>query len=140
MPFERARTLLLYGERLRRARRRREARERLHEALTELDRVGAAPWAERARTEIEAATGSGRRERDTRGANDPLTPQEQRIAELVATGATNKEIAATLFLSPRTVEFHLRGAFRKLGVNTRTELAASVRGPRAGAAKTQGFD
>jgi DNA-binding CsgD family transcriptional regulator len=125
--FERARTLLLYGERLRRARRRGDARERLQDAVAEFDRTGAVPWIARAGAELEAATGSGRRAAPAPAASEPLTPQEQRIAELVGTGATNKEIAAQLYLSPRTIEFHLRGAFRKLGVTTRTQLAAAMR-------------
>jgi ATP/maltotriose-dependent transcriptional regulator MalT len=130
MPVERARTLLLYGERLRRARRRREARVHLQEAAAEFDRLGAKAWAGHARRECEAATGTGRQSAQERAPDEPLTPQESRVAELVATGATNKEIAERLFLSPRTVEFHLRGAFRKLGVHTRTQLAAGLRESR----------
>jgi DNA-binding CsgD family transcriptional regulator len=127
MRFERGRTLLLYGERLRRARRRAEARLRLEEALHELEAVGARPWAARARHELEAVRAPARRRSEqTRAALDQLTAQERRIAELVRTGATNREIAEQLFLSPRTVEFHLRGAFRKLGVRTRTELVAAL--------------
>ena len=113
-PFERARTALLYGEWLRRARRRAEARIPLSAALETFDRMAAAPWAARARSEL-AALGEP--------AGPGLTSQELRIVRLAAGRLTNRDIAALLFLSPRTVEFHLYRAYRKLGVSARGELA-----------------
>ncbi len=120
-PFERARTELVYGERLRRAGKRTAAREWLSAALTTFDRLGAGPWAERARAELNASGRTARR-RDA-GPSDELTPQEMQIARLVADGLTNREIGASLFLSPKTIEYHLRSVFRKLDVRSRTELA-----------------
>ncbi|NUW35811.1 AAA family ATPase [Nonomuraea sp. SMC257] len=120
-PFERARTDLLHGEWLRRARRKSESRTRLRAALETFERAGANPWAERARAELRAAG-----ETVTRGAPDlaaSLSPQELQVVRLAATGITNREIAAQLFLSPKTVSHHLYRAFPKLGVTTRTELA-----------------
>jgi len=129
-PLERARTLLAYGSRLHRARRRLEARERLREALDAFQDLGAVPWAERARAELRAAGGVRRR---TRAADDDeLTAQEARIAGCVARGATNREVAEELFLSPKTVEFHLGRVFRKLGIRSRTELAVLVAEGEAG--------
>jgi DNA-binding NarL/FixJ family response regulator len=119
--FERARTELAYGEALRRARRRIEAREHLRAALDGFEALGAAPWAERARLELRASGQTARR-RDP-STRDELTAQELQIAHLVAQGLTNREIAAQLFLSPRTIEFHLRNVFRKLGIASRTQLA-----------------
>ena len=119
--FERARTLLCYGERLRRLRRRRDAREHLHEALETFERVGARPWAERARAELRAS-GEHLRRRET-ATHEQLTPQELQVSLAAADGLTNKEIGARLFLSPKTVEFHLSRAYRKLGVGSRVELA-----------------
>jgi DNA-binding CsgD family transcriptional regulator len=120
-PFERARTELCLGERLRRAKRRAEAREPLRAALTTFERLGAAPWSERARTEL-AATGETARRRDPYAA-EQLTPQELQVALVVARGATNKEAGAALFLSPKTIETHLGRVYRKLNVRSRTELA-----------------
>jgi DNA-binding CsgD family transcriptional regulator len=120
-PFERARTELCLGERLRRARRRAEAREPLRAALKTFERLGAAPWSERARTEL-AATGETARRRDPYAA-EQLTPQELQVALVVARGATNKEAGAALFLSPKTIETHLGRVYRKLNVRSRTELA-----------------
>jgi class 3 adenylate cyclase/DNA-binding CsgD family transcriptional regulator len=117
--FDEARTRLCFGERLRRAQRRREARDQLRPALEVLERMGAAPWAERARAELRA-TGERLRDRDT--AREELTAQELRIAMQAAEGKTNRQIAATMFLSPKTVEFHLGRAYRKLGVTSRAEL------------------
>ncbi|MBB5781311.1 helix-turn-helix transcriptional regulator [Nonomuraea jabiensis] len=120
-PFERARTDLLFGEWLRRARRKNEARTHLRSALETFERAGAAPWAERARAELRAAG-----EAVAQGAPDlaaSLSPQELQVVRLAATGVTNREIAAQLFLSPKTVSHHLYRAFPKLGVTTRTELA-----------------
>ena len=120
-PFDRARTELLYGESLRRARRRTEAREALRGALERFERLGAEPWAERARTELRAS-GETARKRDP-STIDHLTPQELQITRLVADGLSNKEVAAHLFLSPRTIDYHLRNVFAKLGITSRTQLA-----------------
>ena len=120
-PFELARTRLCYGERLRRARRRVEAREQLASALETFERLGAEPWSERARRELRA-TGARARRRSAE-TRDDLTPHELQIALVIAEGVTNREAAARLFLSPKTVESHLSNVYRKLGVRTRTELA-----------------
>jgi DNA-binding CsgD family transcriptional regulator len=120
-PYERARTQLAYGERLRRSRRRAEARIQLRSALDTFDGVGAALWAERARAEL-SATGETARKRDV-NTLETLTSQELRVARLVATGSSNKDVAAQLFLSSRTVEYHLGKVFTKLGVTSRVELA-----------------
>lgn len=119
-PFDTARTELLYGETLRRRRRRAEARTRLRAANETFQRLGAAPWAEKARTEL-LATGETARKRDVSG-TAKLTPQEMQIVRFVAEGATNRAIAAQLFLSPRTVDYHLRNVFAKLGLTSRREL------------------
>jgi DNA-binding CsgD family transcriptional regulator len=119
-PFERARTELLYGEALRRARRRLEARAHLRAALETFERLGAVPWEERARRELRAS-GETARKRDPSTA-DELTPQELQIARFVGEGATNRQIAAQLFLSPRTIDYHLRKIFRKLEISSRAEL------------------
>jgi DNA-binding CsgD family transcriptional regulator/tetratricopeptide (TPR) repeat protein len=119
-PFQRARTELLYGEWLRRARRRTDARGHLRTALETFRALGATPWAERAAAELRA-TGETARKREI-SATEQLTPQELQIAGLVTGGLTNKEIAAQLFLSPRTVDYHLRKVFTKLGITSRTEL------------------
>ncbi|MFD1932930.1 MULTISPECIES: ATP-binding protein [Nonomuraea] len=122
--FERARTALLYGERLRRLHRPGDARPHLRYAMETFERAGAGPWARRAGDELRAAgEARARPERDVLGA---LTPQELRIAKLVAAGASSKEVAAQLFLSPRTVEYHLYKIYPKLGVGSRTELALVV--------------
>ena len=122
MPFERARTLLALGERLRRAKQRAEAREPLTAALDAFERLGARPWAERARTELRATGGQagGRR---AQAAAEQLTPHELQIAVLVAQGMTNREAAAALFLSPKTIEYHLGQIYRKLDVRGRAQLA-----------------
>ncbi|KRD47047.1 hypothetical protein ASE27_01120 [Oerskovia sp. Root918] len=126
-----ARTHLLHGEWLRRRRRRREATVALGAALDLFERMGAEPFAARARRELAAVTGRAQvpLDRPTTG----LTAQEQSVAELAATGATNAEIAAHLFISPHTVHYHLRKAFRKLGVSSRRQLAHALRPPDAGA-------
>ncbi len=121
--FETARTRLCYGARLRRARRRLDAREQLRKAIDDLDRLGAALWSDLARIEL-AATGETARRRDPSSV-DQLSPQERHVALLLAEGRTTREAAALLFLSPKTVEFHLRNAYRKLGINSRGELATS---------------
>jgi DNA-binding CsgD family transcriptional regulator len=121
---DRARTQLAYGEFLRRARRRVDARTHLRAALETFEDLGAEPWAERARQELRASGETARR-RDSDAAPD-LTPSERQIADLVRDGLSNRDIAARLFVSPRTVDFHLRNAFAKLGVSSRTELAARL--------------
>jgi len=115
---------LLLGEALRRARRRNEAREALRGALTSFDAMGARVWAERTRRELRAL-GEAPATAEPDGLAG-LTPQELQIARLVSGGASNREIAAQLFLSPRTVEYHLYKVFPKLGVASRTELARLV--------------
>jgi DNA-binding CsgD family transcriptional regulator len=119
-PFLQARTELLYGEWLRRERQRREARRHLRRAADLFRQVGAPPWEERAEAELRA-TGETARRRDP-STLDQLTPQELQIAGLVAAGMTNREIAAQLYLSPRTIDYHLRKVFTKLGVTSRIEL------------------
>jgi DNA-binding CsgD family transcriptional regulator len=118
MAIERARTLLVLGRIRRRLRKRRAAKEALDEALGIFDSAGSARWADQARTEIDsiglrpAATG------------DELTPAETRVAELVAKGLSNKEVAAALVVTPKTVEAHLGRIYRKLEVRRRSELSA----------------
>ena len=119
-PFDRARTELAYGEYLRRERRRTDAREQLRAALTAFEHLRADPWAERARGELRA-TGETVRKRDP-STIDELTPQELQIARFVSEGLSNKEVAAQLFISSRTVEYHLRKVFAKLGIASRAEL------------------
>jgi DNA-binding CsgD family transcriptional regulator len=119
-PFNRARTLLLLGEHLRRERRRVEARVQLRRAAETFERLGAGPWEARARVELRA-TGERARKREPSTLTQ-LTPQQLHIVRLVAAGATNKEVAAQLFLSPRTVDHHLRNVFAKLGISSRAEL------------------
>ena len=123
-PLDRARTELLIGERLRRARRKAEARGPLRAALETFEAAGAEPWTARARDELRAAGEST----PARGGRrlDRLTPQELQIARLVARGDSNRDVAAALFLSPRTVEYHLHKVFRKLGLHARAELAAAL--------------
>jgi DNA-binding CsgD family transcriptional regulator len=118
--FQLARTLLCYGERLRRAQRRRDARVQLRAAVEIFTRLDARPWADRARAELNA---SGETVGQTGTGGERLTPQELQIALLVTQGRTNAEIGRAVFLSTRTVEFHLSRAFRKLGISSRTELA-----------------
>jgi DNA-binding CsgD family transcriptional regulator len=119
---DRARTELAYGEFLRRSRRRVDAREHLRAALETFEDLGAERWATRARHELRAS-GETSRKRDSSTAVD-LTPQELHVAELVRRGLSNRDAAAQLFLSPRTIDFHLRNVFAKLGVSSRAELAA----------------
>ncbi|MEV4543209.1 helix-turn-helix transcriptional regulator [Micromonospora echinaurantiaca] len=123
-PFEAARTALLLGERLRRAQRPGEARAHLRMAWETFERAGARPWARRAQGELRAAGESG--QAPPPAVLDALTPQELRIAGLVADGLSSKQIAAQLILSPRTVEYHLYKIYPKLGIGSRTELARLV--------------
>jgi DNA-binding NarL/FixJ family response regulator len=121
--FEAARTRLLYGARLRRAGRRIAAREQLRAALDAFVAMDLTAWAQRAADEL-AATGVTARPRRPL-ASEPLTSQETRVALLVARGLSNREVAAALFLSPKTVEHHLASVFRKRGFRSRTELAST---------------
>jgi DNA-binding CsgD family transcriptional regulator len=122
MPFESARTLLAYGRRLHRARRRAEARDRLRQALHGFEELRATAWTRQAEAELRSA-GARRRRRTDGGA---LTAQELRVAQAVRRGKTNRQIAAELFLSPKTVEFHLRQVYAKLGVHSRAQLVAAL--------------
>ncbi|MER5966653.1 helix-turn-helix transcriptional regulator [Streptomyces sp. NPDC002057] len=123
--FERARTLLAYGTWLRRRRRPGDARGPLRDALVTFERAAAEGWAEHARSELRA-TGGTSGGAVPRVAWGRLTPQQQRIARLVAQGATNREIADRLRLSPRTVDHHLRSVFARLGIRSRVELPGVV--------------
>jgi len=120
-PFALARTQLAYGEFLRRGNRRVEARSHLRPALEVFNDLRAEPWAERARRELRASGVTARKRDVTTTGN--LTPQERQTALLVSSGLGNREIAARLFLSPRTVEYHLSNAYQKLGVRSRGKLA-----------------
>jgi len=122
-PFEHARTQLCYGERLRRAKQRTAARAQLNAAWRTFQRLGATPWAERARAEL-AATGLTTVSADTGSTATLLTPQELQVAVTVAAGASNREAATRLFLSPKTIEYHLSHIYRKLEVDSRDELAS----------------
>jgi DNA-binding CsgD family transcriptional regulator len=124
--FERARTQLAYGARLRRARRRIDAREQLRAALETFETLGAIPWVEQAAAEL-AATGETARRRDV-STLDQLTARELQVALLLSRGLTTRVAAGQLFLSPKTVEYHLRHIYQKLGIRTRAELAATFAG------------
>jgi ATP/maltotriose-dependent transcriptional regulator MalT len=115
MPFERARTQLLRGQLLRRQRRKDLAAASLHEALDAFDEMGTPLWAERARAEIARTRVSATHDLG-------LTPSELRVAELAASGMTNRDVAAALFISPKTVESNLARIYRKLGIHSRAEL------------------
>ena len=121
-PLETARTQLVYGEWLRRLKRRTEAARQLIDAVQTFEVLGAAAWAARARAEL-AATGQAAARAQAPGVLARLTPQEYQIVRLAAQGESNREIAAQLFLSHRTVSYHLYKAFPKLGVTSRAELA-----------------
>jgi DNA-binding NarL/FixJ family response regulator len=120
-PYDLARSQLAYGELLRRSRRRADSRQFLRSAVEGFENLGAVIWEQRARTEVRAS-GETLRQRGDHTTLDELTPQEETIARLVAQGRTNRDVAAQLFLSVRTVEFHLRNIFVKLGVTSRVEL------------------
>ena len=124
-----ARAHLVYGEWLRRENRRVDAREQLRVAHEMLSEIGMEAFAERARREL-LATGETVRKRTVETLDD-LTPQETQIAHMAADGRTNPEIGAQLFLSPRTVEWHLRKVFGKLGITSRRELRRAL--PLSGA-------
>ncbi|HEY7626152.1 MAG TPA: AAA family ATPase [Ilumatobacteraceae bacterium] len=118
-PFERARTELCFGERLRRAHTRGQARRHLRLAMELFESLGAVPWAALAAAELRVAGDAV----TVSSVGAELTPREEQVARLVANGATNKEVAIDLFLNAKTVEFHLGNVYRKLGVRSRSELA-----------------
>ncbi|MGH3950081.1 MAG: helix-turn-helix transcriptional regulator, partial [Pseudonocardiaceae bacterium] len=122
-PFDRARTEMQYGELLRRNRSRAQARVRLRSAWETFDRLGSGLWERRALAELRATGETVGLARSASATATLLTSQELRIARMVAAGATNRQVAAELFLSPRTVDYHLRKVFRRLGVTSRVELA-----------------
>jgi DNA-binding CsgD family transcriptional regulator len=124
-PLDRGRTLLALGATLRRMKRRREGRVTLEDAVRVFEGIGAALWAERATAELKRISGRA-------ASPGELTPAEQRVAALVVEGKTNKEVAAALFVSDRTVEGHLARIFGKLGIRHRAELS--------GALQTRGID
>lgn len=125
MPFERARTELCLGERLRRSRRRAAALPVLDSAAAAFSRLGARPWADRAQAEL--AIAGGQRVHDAPAPARRLTPQELQIALLVARGSSNREVATSLFLSEKTIEAHLTRIYRTLGVRSRGRLAEAMR-------------
>ena len=124
MPFERARTELMIGQRVRRHNQPAKARPPLTSALAIFDRLGAPDWASRARSELQA-TGIRIPQSEAPGLAT-LTPQELQVALAVARGHSNREVAGLLFLSTKTVEFHLSNVYRKLGINRRTRLVTMV--------------
>jgi DNA-binding CsgD family transcriptional regulator len=119
MPFERARTLLVRGVIQRRARKRAQAKKSFEQALEIFEHAGARLWTERARAELDRVG-----LRRTSGAD--LTQGERRVAELAAQGLTNRETAAALSMSPKTVEANLTRAYRKLGISSRAQLGAQM--------------
>ncbi len=121
-PIARARALLMWGERLRRGRRRSAARERLLEARAGFDGAGMSVWVERCERELAAA--GAQPANSARRAHAVLTPQELQVARWIVAGESNREVATRMFLSPRTVEAHLSTIYRKLAVRGRSELAA----------------
>jgi DNA-binding NarL/FixJ family response regulator len=121
MPFEKARTLLVLGQLERRQRHREAATTALRAALDEFERLKTPLWAERARTEL-ARTELARTDVATIKGGSDLTVSERRVAELAAKGMTNRDVAAALFISPKTVEANLVRIYRKLGIHSRAEL------------------
>jgi DNA-binding CsgD family transcriptional regulator len=119
---DRARIHLAFGEHPRRVRRRVDAREHLRTALAHFEDLSASRWAERAAQELRASEETARR-RDVTTATE-LTPQERQVAALVRQGLSNRDVATQLFVSPRTVDFHLRNCYSKLGVSSHAELTA----------------
>lgn len=124
--FDRARTELAWGERLQRSKRVSEAETHMERALAHFEALGAVGWADRTRGELEVMTGQRHNAQPRR--TDVLSAQELRIAQHAAAGMRDREIAATLYLSPRTVESYLQSAYRKLDVSNRTQLAAVLAG------------
>ena len=124
MPFERARTQLLFGQLQRRMRHKDAAAATLRDAISTFELLETTLWAARARSELARTEAVGV------GHIGELTPSERRVAELAASGMTNREVAAAIFLSPKTVEFHLLHIYRKLGIHSRAELGRRV-GPTA---------
>ena len=122
LPFEAARTALVRGRLHRRAKHRRLAADALGEALAEFDRIGAVPWIAQAKAELDRV-GLSRR------ASDELTASEQKVAELAASGMTNRQVAEAAFMSPKTVEANLARVYRKLGIRSRAELGARLGQP-----------
>jgi DNA-binding CsgD family transcriptional regulator len=122
--FEEARTRLAFGAALRRSRSRVAARPHLRQALAAFERLDAVPWADTAAHELEA-TGE-HVQRGPTGYLTALTAQEWRIAQMLGDGKTTRETAAALFLSPKTVEYHLRHIYQKLGIGSRAELADAM--------------
>jgi ATP/maltotriose-dependent transcriptional regulator MalT len=118
-PFEEARTLLVYGAALSRAKRRGDARKHLDQAMAAFHRLSAPLWVEKTRAEL-ARIGGRRHE-------DGLTPTERRVAELIAEGRSNKEVAAVMFVTPKTIETKLSRMYAKLGVHSRAELTRRLR-------------
>jgi DNA-binding CsgD family transcriptional regulator len=125
---DQARTQLALGEYLRRNRRRSDARGPMRQALNTFETLGATVWAERAREELRASGETTRRGTDVHARQ--LTAQEAQVAAQVCQGLTNKEVAARLFVSPRTVDFHLRNIYAKLGITSRTALVSLAADPR----------
>ena len=119
MPFERARTQLLLGQLQRRQRHKETAAATLREALEAFEAMGTPLWADRARAELARTNVTPRHDLG-------LTPSEQRVAELAASGMTNRDVATALFISPKTVEANLARIYRKLGIKTRAELGRLI--------------
>ncbi|MFG2938398.1 AAA family ATPase [Streptomyces sp. NPDC048282] len=127
LALELARTRLLFGEWLRRRKRRSDARKHLRAAYESFEAFGAAPYAERARTELLATGEKARRRTDE--ARFDLTPRERQVASMAAAGLTNTEIATRLFVTASTVEFHLNKVFRKLGITSRRQIPRAIGEP-----------
>jgi DNA-binding NarL/FixJ family response regulator len=126
MRVELARTHLLYGESLRRQRRLGDARTQLHIAHDMFDTMGMAAFAERARRELVATGEAARKHTPPTATGAQLTPQEEQIARLAGEGLTNPEIGARLFISAKTVQYHLSKIFTKLGISSRSQLCTTA--------------